>query len=190
MVASVNIKVNQRIVKRYVPGFVFQQAPFRFSPLGFSLDVKHSTEEMLFPRSVQEAGFNKFCEYPFGGQNYVITGYLDDAKALYLAAYLLQVHLQKGGNNPLWICMNSSFKEQGLTITQPSLVVLSNLTAESTAVRIEKTRDLIYKYWNIPKLIVGCGMDPIRFGGLKLHVPVNKMVYFKSGLDAETTVIE
>lgn len=185
------IKVkNTREIRRYVPGYVFQQSPFKFLPLGFTILTKGETQELMYPRNVQEAGFNKFCEQPFGGQNYIITGYLDDSKALYLAAYLLQKHLEKGGKHPLWVQLNSSFKEQVQEITKPSMLVISNLTTESSAIRFEKCRDLTLKYWDIPKIIVGCGMDPVRFGGMRLHVPVNKMVYFKSGLDVETATIE
>ena len=35
------IKVRStRDVKRYIPGYVFQQAPFKFSPLGFTILTK------------------------------------------------------------------------------------------------------------------------------------------------------
>lgn len=176
-------------MKRWVPHYVFQQAPFKFQPVGFSINQSED-KELLFTSSTQQLGFDKFCESPFGSQNYIITEFLSDSKALYLAAYLVQCHVEKGGSNPLWIAMNSSFKEQGQTITKPSLLVLSNLTVDSSNIRFEKCRDLIYKYWDIPKIIVGCGIDPIRFGGFKLRVPVNKMIYFKSGLDTSTTVIE
>ena len=54
-------------IRRYVPGYVFQQSPFKFLPLGFTILTKGETQELMYPRSVQEAGFNKFCEQPFGG---------------------------------------------------------------------------------------------------------------------------
>lgn len=172
-------------VKQWVPGYVYQQRPFNFSPLGFSVQPDENTE-YLFPKSLQEKSVNKFIEKPFASTNFIITGYNDDSKALYLAAYLLQRHVKAGGKNPLWVNMSKVPQ----IIAKPSILVLSNLTADSSKYRLERARDLIYEYYDIPKLIVACGFDPLRFGALRLHVPVNKMVYFKSGLDAQTVVIE
>lgn len=171
-------------MKRWVPGYVFRQAPFKLIPLGFSIQTK--AEERLFPKTIQEAGLKSFLNKPFGGQNYIITGYLDDAKALYMAAYLMEAHVKKGGKNPVWLQLHKNTE----IVSRPSLIVISNLTTESTQKRFEKCRDLLHTYWNVPCIVVGCGMDPIRFGSWKLHIPVNKMLYFKSGLDTETLEIE
>ena len=172
-------------MKQYVPGYVFQQRPFRFSPVGFSVQPDEYSE-YLFPKELQEKSVTKFLEKPFVKTNFIITGYNDDAKALYLAAFLLQRHLKLGGKSPLWV--NMAHVPQ--ILSKPSILILSNLTAESSKYRLEKARDLIYDYFDIPKIIVACGLDPLRFGSLRLHVPVHKMVYFKSGLDAQTVVIE
>lgn len=182
------IRVDQKAVSRFVPGYVFTQAPFKFLPLGFSIDTKGGTNEVMFPKEVQEKGLMTFAEHPFGQQNYVLTGHLDDQKALYFAAFLIQLHLKKGGTYPVWHTFDSSFKTP--EFHNPTMLVLSNLTTESSSARIEKCRDIIFKYWNIPKVIVACGIDPIRFGAMRLHIPVNRMAYFKSGLDVETVTIE
>ena len=185
---KIRVKRDDKI-KRIVPGFVFQQPPFDFFPVGFSIKVR-GENDLLYPKSIQEAGLKKFLSYPFGGQNYVLTSFLDDSKPLYMAAFLVQAHLSAGGTNPVWVSMTSSYRDDLDAVNKPSMLVLSNLTSESSPVRLEKCRDLTFRYYDVPKIIVGCGLDPIHFGGTKLHIAVNKMVYFKSGLDVGTTVIE
>lgn len=181
------IQLTDKRLRRVVPGFVYQQTPFDFSPLGFGIEV--SDQELVYTKQVQRKSVMEFIAHPFGSQNFIITGYTDDSKALYLASYLIQAHLKKGGANPLWITLTSDTKDYE-TLTEPSLICISNITAQSTPSRFQKCRDLIYRFYKCPRIIVGCGLDPIRFGALKLHIPVNRMVYFKSGLDAETITVE
>ena len=179
------IQLTDKRLRRVIPGYVYQQQPFDFSPLGFGIEV--GDQELVYTKQVQRKSVMDFVKSPFGSQNFIITGYTDDSKALYLASFLIQAHLKKGGTNPAWITLNNNDFE---TLTEPSLICISNITNESTPSRFQKCRDLIYRFHNCPRIIVGCGLDPIRFGSLRLHIPVNKIVYFKSGLDSETILVE
>lgn len=181
------IQLVDKRLKHIIPGYVWQQQSFNFSPLGFGIDT--GSQELVYTKDVQRKSVVEFLANPFGSQNFIITGHLDDAKALYLGAYLIQGHLKKGGSNPLWITLNSDLRDYE-TLTEPSLVCVSNITNESTPARFQKCRDIIYKFYNCPRIIIGCGLDPIRFGAQRLHIPVNKIVYFKSGLDADTITVE
>ena len=59
-----DIRCNSSILKQYVPGYVFQQRPFRFSPVGFSVQPDEYSE-YLFPKELQEKSVTKFLEKPF-----------------------------------------------------------------------------------------------------------------------------
>ena len=180
------IQLSDKRLHRIIPGYVWQQQAFDFSPLGFAIDV--ADQELVYTKEVQRKSVLDFIKNPLIPQNFVITGYTDDAKALYLASFLIQAHLKKGGANPVWITLNSKLNFE--TLTEPSLICISNITNESVPSRFQFARDLIYRFYKCPRIIVGCGLDPIRFGALRLHIPVHKMVYFKSGLDVETIMVE
>lgn len=179
------IKINPKVVKDVVPGYVFKHAPFKFEPKMFV--VEHGKlDGRLIQASTQKESLDRFMENPSEAINYIVTGNPSDAKALYFAAYLTQVHLQKT-KNPfvLWEPVYGSWDNPGLKysgITEPSLIVLTNLAENSTAWKIERAKDMAARFPQVPKIFVAAGEDPISFGATKLHIPCNAIAYFGSKL--------
>lgn len=59
----------------------------------------------------------------------------------------------------------------------PSMLVLSNVTADSTSMKIEKVRDILEKFPNLPRVVVVSGCDPVWFFAMKLHLPMDYGFY-------------
>jgi hypothetical protein len=70
------------------------------------------------------------------------------------------------------------------------MIVLTNLTDKSTNQRLEKARDIIEAYPDVPRVIVASGQDPISFLSTRLRVPVHGLAYFSEAIvKARVTVI-
>jgi hypothetical protein len=65
---------------------------------------------------------------------------------------------------------------------EPSMLIISNLAENSTAMKIEKCKDLLEKFPNIPRVVVVAGTDPVSFAATQLHVPAHGICYISSAL--------
>lgn len=70
----------------------------------------------------------------------------------------------------------------------PTMLILSNIGTDSTAMKIEKVRDLLVKYDSIPRIVVVHGCDPMKFFAEKLYYPMNYGFYV--GSDNKTAALE
>jgi hypothetical protein len=61
-----------------------------------------------------------------------------------------------------------------------NLLVLSNVVANSTPYKLEKLRDIIALYSNIPKIVVTSDGNPIEFFAQQLHLPINHALWIGS----------
>jgi hypothetical protein len=59
---------------------------------------------------------------------------------------------------------------------QPSMLIVSNITVNSTNVKLEKLRDLLEMYSHIPRIVVVTGIDPVTFANTKLMMPVSNVL--------------
>lgn len=81
---------------------------------------------------------------------------------------------------PLWHKLNGSFRDNirdNENDLPASMLILSNVNNESTAVKIEKLRDILERYSSIPRIVVIGGVDPITFFANKLHFPLTAGIY-------------
>lgn len=132
----------------------------------------------------QIAGLEKICRNP-NRSNYVlgISSFPTDALAKHLAIHLMdqsyqawQEHHKPGRTLPVWHRVYGGFGDALRDKTQediPSLLIISNVNESSSAYKLEKVRDLLDKYSNIPRIVVIGGGDPITFFTTKLHHPLN-----------------
>ncbi len=171
-----NIRIalpNSPALKSIVPGFTWSQRPFDFRPKTFYLDHPSLDTSKFFEKDLQInslENWNKDCGVP---RIYVCTSSPEDLPARYFAAYLVNIFINKyRGSSVVW--KESSNLEN---IYSPSLLVLSGLCIETSKYRLEKVRDLVVKYYNIPRIIVGAGTDPITFAKAYLRIPVNGIFY-------------
>lgn len=80
---------------------------------------------------------------------------------------------------PLWHRLYGGFDEPLLTQAgeRPSLLVLTNVLEDSTASKIEKTRDLLEKFSDVPRILVTGGTDPLQIFRSRLYYPVDACIY-------------
>ena len=54
-----------------------------------------------------------------------------------------------------------------------SMLILSNFNTESTPLKVEKLRDILERYSNIPRIVVLGGIDPFTFFATRLNYPLD-----------------
>ena len=130
----------------------------------------------------------------------VISSAPNDQKALLVAAQLfrrgIQGHVdgtvrQRNRTLPLWHMITGSWYDKlrdqydkprtEISPIPPSLMVFSNITTECSQAKLEKLRDLIEIYNDVPRIIVltgsGSGVDGITFANSRLHCPVTYAIH-------------
>lgn len=149
----------------------------------------------LKPKRILKAtmvnSFASVMESPFVSPYiYIISSSPNDVKAKYAAASIMAAATKQhlGGNAhkhtrgkqaPLWHVVNGAFPDRlrDFSTEDPSMLILSNITIDSTNVKIEKVRDLLEKFPSIPRILVVTGADPVTFANTRLRVPINKALY-------------
>lgn len=167
------------------PAHVLAQSPFTFEPQDFGLESE-ALEEKIVSEQVQMRSLKRFLKDPTSPVIYGVAGSPDDMRARYFAAYLVQAHVKHLGAraNVKWITLYGDYKNVHLAddVARPSMVVLTNLAPNSTNVKLEKARDIIEFYSDVPCVVVNAGMDPMSFLMTRLYCAVNAMAYFSLGL--------
>lgn len=144
-------------------------------------------------RSDQIRMFKKMIKHPIGKPAlFCISSNPTDTEAKYAAAYLLSQAIekyqqfQKNGEMstaafPRWHILNGTYQDWYREHKRNvSFLVLSNVLHDSSEAKIEKLRDLIEIYADIPKVIVTATQDPITFCTEKLHVRLTGAMYLRT----------
>lgn len=168
-------------LKAIVPGSVWRQGPFRYDPRGFVVESP-ALKERIVDEDVQAEGLIAWTKDPISPQNYGVSGSPDDSKAKLFAAYLVSIHVARlgGQSHVAWTTLFGGFDMPKIvqSHTKPTLLVITNLTIDSTQHRIEKARDLMETFPDVPTIVVSCGIDPISFFSTKLRQPIHRLAYF------------
>lgn len=178
---NINVPASSK-ARPFIPGHVFRQAHFKWQPQAFALeDAKFEGKLVSEKLQIDSlATFEQNTKFP---GIFAIGGNPDDARAKYFAAYLTHLHMQANGaaSHVIWEPIYGGFENRLLSKPDEnvSMLVLYNLTPEATATKLEKTRDLLEHYSNIPRVIVLAGGDPVSFLCGRLHVPLNAIVYLQ-----------
>lgn len=131
-----------------------------------------------------EKSYNKVL-----GQSWLsagIGGFPSDARAKQVALHIFIKAIReyqerdprKNMNRslPLWHHVYGGFGDtlRDMKSDFPAFVVISNITPECTALKLEKVRDCLTRYNNmdIPVLVVTAGMDPYTFFTTKVYYPM------------------
>jgi hypothetical protein len=169
------------LVQQIVPSSVWRCGAFKWDAEAFALESDELNEKFFEP-TVQDRSLVRFLKAPLSPMIYGVTGNPDDQKAKLFAAFLVEQHCKRAGSdaNPWWITLTGGFDNPWLDRDKrrPTMIVLTNLTAQSTAHKLEKARDIIETYPKVPIVVCGSGMDPVSFLSTKLRVPVNAIAYF------------
>lgn len=185
-----NIAVKQTsILRSIVPGSVWRQRPFKWEPQPFAPESERLKEDIK-DEAIQNRSLKLFADDPTLPLVYCVAGNPDDSKAKYFAAYLISLHLEKMKSKArvVWQSLyggfdNPLFKDYGYySEDDPTLIVMSNLSPTATGTKLDKCRDNIERFANIPRIVVVAGDDPFSFMMTRLYAPINAMAYFSEKL--------
>lgn len=187
---------NQKILKsRGVDGMCFagKRNAFQFdvSAVRIKPDIPGTIVKGLSVKH-QVRSFSKLIEHPLRGSPMIgIGSFPSDLRAKMLAVNIMDSAISFQDSNlknkrlnrrdyPMWHKvyggLGDNLRDIG-TSSSPSMIVLSNVDADSTAHKIEKVRDILEKFPNIPRLVVISGCDPMWFFAQKLHLPMDNGFY-------------
>jgi hypothetical protein len=187
MQIRLNAQHQKHLVSRGLPRDLLRARPF---DLDGHVVTFHSQVEGLKAKKTlkltQLDNFNATLEKPFGRPYiYVIASQPNDGKAKQVAAYLMEQATKgqlanrfprstRGRQTPLWHTIYGNWADtlRDGRDEQPSMLVLSNITVNSTNTKIEKLRDILEMYNHIPRVVVITGEDPLTFANTKLMMPV------------------
>jgi len=175
---------DKKVLSGVVHGSVWRQGDFRWEPSAFVIESPR-LDNKIVEASVQVESYERFVEAPNLPMVYMVCGNPDDSKAKYFAAHLASLHHKKFGHRAdiHWEAIFGGFENALLKKdVEPTMLILSNLAENSTSVKIEKARDLIERFPNIPRIVVCCGEDPMSFASTKLYTPAHGIAYFSSSL--------
>ena len=167
-----------------VHGSVWRQGEFYWEPNAFVLEHP-SLEQKIIEASFQTKSFRMFKSKPTRPMVYVVAGNPDDSKAKLFAAYLASIHKEalQYRADIIWEPIFGGFDNPLMRKdVEPTMLILSNLAENSTNVKLEKAKDLLERWPNIPRVVVVAGEDPISFVLTKLHMGCQGIAYFSSSL--------
>lgn len=181
-------KANSDILRSVIPGWVFRQAPFAYRPRAFAIESDRLNSRIM-STDIQNNSLRQWIKNPTSPINFCVTGSPDDSKAAYFAAYLMYIHIKHLGSRavPVWETLYGGYAEPNVmnrseNLGAPTMLVLHNLAVNSVSAKIGKAQDLIERFPNIPKIIVGAGEDPISFMSMRLYKAVQGIAYLSESL--------
>lgn len=165
-----------------IPGYVWQQPPFVFDPDVF-IPSHQDLQKKIIEADTQLRSHSAWMNGDFRNGVYACASDPNDSKALYFAAHLVDLWQQRVSPNQrvIWHTIKSTgYKNELIDNNEPcDLLVLSNLTPNSSPSKMERTRDLLVHYSGIPRILVIAGEDPVSFFARRLYFKLNG-VFFAS----------
>ena len=165
-------------------------------------DVKYEngTFKVSMPIKEQLGDIKKSLELPNTGKYvHIISSNLSPMRAQHLAMDIFLNAIDEYNHKeapsrhlPYWHTVFGGFTDKlrdtnfRSEVGRPSMLVIDGLAVNATDIKIEKARDLLHLFPDIPRVIVTCGTCPVQFAYEKLFYPVNRITHFGS---AKTTTI-
>ena len=185
-------QLNKHLISRGMPRDVMRNRPFVLNDhvSTFTSEIDGMKPKRV-TKSTQLDHWDSLIEKPFASPYlYLIASSPNDGKAKQAAAYFMEQATRKqlagkfprstrGRQTPLWHMITGSFQDRlrdGVSHDQPSMLVISNVTVNSSNVKLEKLRDLLEQFNHIPRIVVHTGEDPVTFANTKLFLPVNHVL--------------
>ncbi|QJT70866.1 hypothetical protein GR7B_00068 [Vibrio phage vB_VcorM_GR7B] len=123
-----------------------------------------------------------------------ITGQLSDLRAKMVAAKiaLRALELEPDAYHKIWWHhLTGSYKDKLRDHSFPShkkpkLIILCNFPLSdekdehATQQKIEKCRDILELYSDVPRILISCGLDPVKVFSEKLRYPLNFKIHLPS----------
>jgi hypothetical protein len=173
--------ITEQLKTRGMPSDVLRQRPFdpRFHTLSIKSDNEGYKARRL-AKNTQLESLEAILSNPLRtNYTYLIASNPTDLKATYVAAVILEravialskTRMPMGKDSPKWHRVYGGFNDVIRADIQkeadgkanPCLMILSNITTESTPAKLETVRDLLVHYDSVPRIVVVSGSDPITF---------------------------
>ncbi len=154
------------------------QKPFVFSPQSFTSSVP-GLKPKVIKRETQLRHLEEFLDDPFRPVTYCLVSAPNDGMAKLLAAFMMQhAIINHGQTLPVWHDLTQSFKNPLLEDNvRASLLVLNNVGNSATPTKLEKLRDILTHYADVPRIVIATGCDPFAFFTQHLYMPMNACAY-------------
>ncbi|QZE56025.1 hypothetical protein pEaSNUABM52_00167 [Erwinia phage pEp_SNUABM_52] len=153
--------------------YVIEEAAQDFKPLSPYFKGK------VFSKTKQLRHLAQMITNPFGSDPRitVISSFPSDARAKMAALNIFNSAVEDSATTalkPRWVTLyGDRFDYEQLKSKRPSLLVISNVTLESTSYRVERLRDILEMFPKIPRIVVtGGGLDPMELFTKRVHLPV------------------
>ena len=184
-------KLLKQLIQRGLPRDVLRNHPFDVDAHTYTFaSTVEGLKTKRISKKLQLEHFEHVLGKPFGRPYlYIISSTPNDAKAKQVAALLMEratagqlggkyPRTTRGKTSPRWHMVNGSFRDtlRDSDTDNPSMLVISNVTSQSTNVKLEKVRDLLEQFSSIPRILVISGEDPITFANTRLHMSVNHVL--------------
>lgn len=117
-----------------------------------------------------------------------ISSFPSDQRAKYLATNIMMAAClaynrdkRSGRELPLWHRVFAGFqdtlRDRSNTDSIPSLIVISNVTIDSSSIKLEKVRDILEKFPDVPRIVVMGGEPPSNLFANRLNFPMTIGIY-------------
>jgi len=151
-------------------------------------------------KEVQRKMFDHILKQPLNdGKPYVmgISSIGNDAQAKYAAALIMEravaaydaARLTTLLLPPVWHTLTGSFQDyyrDNPKGKKPALMILSNVDSNSSEVKMEKLKDLLELYSDIPRIVTYTGADPVTLFTKRLKSPLQAALYLSKSSDGRT----
>lgn len=194
---KIHLDKSNPLLTRGLPPYLLRNGQTTFTPIDFKPLSDRFTKERIYTADQQLESLEAFLDKPKSPRVLCITGAVDDSQAKVLAAHLVQRHnaAKKLDANPRWSALYGGFETlvdeyQDAVKQPPSMIVISNLTPGSTNHRLERARDILDYFQDIPRIVVAAGEDPISFMAFRLRCEVHGIAYFSADAIKQSKVVE
>ena len=154
----------------------------------------HNTPMKIVPAQKQIDDLTNILNNPFSNYVLCISSYPSDQHAKFLAQIIINEVLKNwkdrfpvGKSYPYWHRIFGGYQNDAPIPSNPSILVLSNIIDNSSNAKIEKLRDLLELYNNIPRIVVVGDYDPCTIFADRLFYPMSAGIYLtpKGYLDVD-----
>ncbi len=207
-----NSVATRQMVTRGLPKSILSYPSFLLEDRAVSfVSAVEGLREKRIEKSKQIESIRKIVEDPFLGP-YVacISGTPHDVNAKLLGAYIMMQAVVMQSNKeelskkqqrrlkdkgfPVWHNLYGGFDNPLVTkennsIHKPSLLIISNITLDSTGPKIEKLRDILEAYSSIPRIVIVSGTDPLTLFHSRLYSNLNFCCHLGSTLTKKSHVL-
>lgn len=164
----------------------------------FLTEVKYDRTKMTASVKDQLASIAASCGDPNKGNPvFIISSELSALKAQQLALEIFYNAIDDYNHKeapqkdlPLWHTVFGGFsdklRDNSAFSKNPSMLVIDGLVTNATDIKVEKARDLLMKFSDIPRVIITCGTCPLQFAYERLYYSVNRVAFF--GAKKHTTI--